>query len=119
MMNTKGHSNRIFSLRYHTIEPNFILTGSWDRMVQFWDVRERHAVRSILGPYVCGDSIDVSQDGEIILTGSQRTEKQLQLWDFKGGRLLQTIPWDSKEQCSVLAAQFSKHDASKTIVAAG
>lgn len=115
-----GHSNRIFSVKYHPTDPNIIISGSWDRMIQFWDVRAGDAVRSILGPYVCGDSIDISEDGHTVLTGSSRPNNQLQLWDFGSARLLRSIPWEDEDSSvSVLAAQFSKGDNSSLVMAGG
>jgi len=119
--NCSGHSNRILSVKYHPKMPHVIMSGSWDRMLQFWDTREGNSVRCILGPYICGDSMDISDDGDTLLTGSARPDKQLQLWNFGSGRLLQTIAntWAEDTSCQVLAAQFSKHDNNNTIVAGG
>jgi hypothetical protein len=36
--------------------------------VQVWDVRVGYAVRSIYGPHICGDSLDL--DGNTIVTGT-------------------------------------------------
>ena len=44
---------------------------------QIWDLRAGHSVRSIFGPYIAGDAVDVHQD--VILTGSCRTESVLQV----------------------------------------
>merc|ERR1719253_1061762 len=106
-------------MKYSPTDPHLIISGSWDRMVQFWDVREGNAVRSILGPYVCGDSLDISQDGETILTGASRPKNPIQLWDFGTGKLLEAITWDSEVACFPLAAQFSKFDNSNTIAIGG
>jgi len=123
---TEGHSNRIFALKYHPINPNVILTGSWDDMVKFWDLREgsRKAVRHLGGPHVCGDSVDISSDGETVLTGSWSTSKQLQTWSFSDGKLIDTFQWRSDESskaqvCKVYGAQFSKHDGSSMVLAGG
>jgi len=122
-VNTPGHSNRVFSLKYHPTMRSVLVTGGWDNTVQFWDLRKGHAVRAIFGPHVCGDSVDISQDGETILTGSWRVDKQLQLWDFRSERLLETVPWRTgvslSQPCMVYAAQFSKNDGSSMIAAGG
>ncbi len=34
-----------------------------------------------MGPYICGDSIDIF--GNILVTGSWRTENQLEMWDLR------------------------------------
>jgi len=121
-VNTPGHSNRVFSLKYHPSQRDMLVTGGWDNTVQFWDLRRGHAVRAIFGPHVCGDAVDLSSDGNTLLTGSWRTDRQLQLWDFRSERLLDTIPWRTgvsmAQPCMVYAAQFSKDEGS-TIIAAG
>merc|ERR1712048_202058 len=55
--------------------------------------------------------------------GSWRVDKQLQLWDFRSERLLETVPWRTgvslSQPCMVYAAQFSKNDGSSMIAAGG
>lgn len=120
---TPGHSNRVFSMKFHPTMRSVLVTGGWDNTVQFWDLRRGHAVRAIFGPHVCGDSIDISEDGLAILTGSWRIDRQLQLWDFRTERLMDTLHWRSgaslAQPCMVYAAQFSKGDCSKLIAAGG
>lgn len=48
--------------------PKVLLTGGWDNTIQFWDMRVGHSVKSIFGPHLSGDSLDVC--GDEILTGS-------------------------------------------------
>eukprot|EP00445_Apocalathium_hangoei_P003011 CAMPEP_0203860164 /NCGR_PEP_ID=MMETSP0359-20131031/12271_1 /ASSEMBLY_ACC=CAM_ASM_000338 /TAXON_ID=268821 /ORGANISM="Scrippsiella Hangoei, Strain SHTV-5" /LENGTH=383 /DNA_ID=CAMNT_0050777195 /DNA_START=103 /DNA_END=1252 /DNA_ORIENTATION=+ len=119
---TPGHSNRVFSLKFHPTMRSVLVTGGWDNTLQIWDLRRGHAVRAIFGPHVCGDAVDIAQDGETILTGSWRVDKQLQLWDFRSERLMETIPWRTgaslAQPCMVYAAQFSK-TGSRLIAAGG
>lgn len=72
---------------------------------------------------MCGDSIEISQDGEALLTGSWRVDRQLQLWDFRSERLLETLPWRTGaslvQPIMVYAAQFSKADGSRLVAAGG
>jgi len=112
-----GHSNRVFSVKFHPIQTNLILTGSWDKKIEFWDTRVGFSVRSIHGPLVGGDSLDISGDGELIVTGAARREKQLQLWDFRSGNLLTTLPWldetgKKDSPCMLYTTQFSKNKTS-------
>jgi WD40 repeat protein len=108
---TPGHSNRVFSVKFHPLDENMVLSAGWDNTVQIWDLRVEGAVRNIFGPHICGDSMDIDCDGGEILTGSWRPEEQLQLWDFGSGSLIQTLEWPvnslTKEPCLVYAAQFS------------
>ena len=34
-----GHSNRIFSIKFHPSDENILVSGGWDNTVQVWDVR--------------------------------------------------------------------------------
>jgi len=119
---TAGHSNRVFSLKYHPEHPNIMLSGGWDNTVQIWDTRKGHSVASIWNCYLCGDSVDFSSDGKSVLTGSWRTENALQLWDFGSCELIENVEWNSKESaatCMLFSAQFSKDPSSAMIVAGG
>jgi len=120
---TPGHSNRVFALKFHPTMRDVLVTGGWDNTVQFWDLRRGHAVRAIFGPHICGDAIDISDDGATMMTGSWRMDKQLQLWDFRSGQALDCIQWRSgaslAQPCMVYGAQFSKGNGSKLIAAGG
>jgi len=132
MKECAGHSNRVFSLKYHPTDPNILLSGGWDNTVQVWDTRRGHSIRSLWNCYLCGDSVDFSQDGTKILTGSWRTKEALQIWDFAAGGgaehpkaaeplPCETVDWksaSSEETCMLFAAQFSK-DASSSMILAG
>ena len=108
---TPGHSNRVFSVKFHPLDEHLMLSAGWDNTVQIWDLRVEGAVRNIFGPHICGDSMDIDCDGQEILTGSWRPDNQLQLWDFGTGSLIDTLEWPesmvSQEPCLVYAAQFS------------
>lgn len=84
-----------------------------------WDIRQPNPCKSIYGPLICGDAIDM-QGTQFLLTGAHRDKNQLQLWDFGKGELLTNIKWDdglpSEKPCMVYEAQF--HDLSM-IVAGG
>lgn len=67
--------------------------------------------------------MDIAEDGYTILTGSWRNSEQLQLWDFRTEKLLETVPWRTgvslAQPCMVYAAQFSKGEGSSMIAAGG
>ncbi|XP_015117529.1 uncharacterized protein LOC107041459, partial [Diachasma alloeum] len=55
-----------------------------------WDTRiGTGSIRSIKGPHICGDALDVHETK--IITGSWTVEGSLQLWDLTSGRLIETI----------------------------
>ena len=122
--NTPGHSNRIFSVKFMPGDENTVVSGGWDNTVQIWDIRSGAAVRSIYGPHICGDALDVI--GNEIVTGSWRANDQLQTWDLGTGNLISTIPWSAGSSalpgtpsCMLYAAQFSKEGTGNFIGAGG
>ena len=134
-VHTAGHSNRVFSIKYHPTDPNLILTAGWDNTVQFWDTRKGHSVQSIYGIHMCGDGLDISQDGTRMLTASWRLGKEiskednpLQIYDIRNLPNVDIkpprvdVPWDSKGgrgQSMLFASQFSRDPASKYFIAGG
>lgn len=116
---TAGHSNRVFSLKFVPDDENLLISGGWDNTVQIWDLRAGHSVRSIFGPHVAGDAVDIV-DG-VVLTGSWRPENPLQTWDLGTGELIEDIEWHQSalkgEGCALYAAQFSKKK--HNLIAAG
>ncbi|KAI9090174.1 WD40-repeat-containing domain protein [Phlyctochytrium arcticum] len=110
---TAGHSNRIFSLRFHPTDPHCLISGGWDNTIQLWDIRVGHSVRSIYGPHICGDSLDISDNGEKILTGSWKKDDNLQVWSLKTGTLIETLAWsvaegEAKQHTMLYSAQYSR-----------
>mmetsp|Transcript_8408 Transcript_8408/g.16741 ORF Transcript_8408/g.16741 Transcript_8408/m.16741 type:complete len:369 (+) Transcript_8408:457-1563(+) len=119
-LSSPGHSNRVFSLKFNPTDPNTLISGGWDNTVQIWDLRLEHAVRSIYGPHICGDAVDIYDN--TIVTGSWRTKNQLELWDYGSGERISEIPWNqsvvhSSTPAMLYCAQFSKGSAN--LIAAG
>jgi COMPASS component SWD3 len=40
-------------------DPHLFLSGGWDGTMFLWDVRTHKAAKSIFGPFISGDTIDV------------------------------------------------------------
>jgi len=113
-----GHSNRVFSLKYSSTDENIILSGGWDNTIQIWDVRQDVPARSVFGPHITGDAVDLH--GNEILSGSWRPDKQLQVWDLRSTEHVRDYTWTShNESCMLYAAQYSKDANAKHIVAGG
>ncbi len=117
---TPGHSNRIFSAKILPHDENMVVSGGWDNTVQIWDMRLGYAVRSIYGPHICGDALDVV--GNRIITGSWRPNQQLEIWDYLSGEKISDIPWhllSNQPPCMLYAAQFSKEGQGRFVAAGG
>jgi len=102
------HSNRIFSLNFNKKNENLLASGGWDSRVIFYDVKEGKTIGSILGPHICGDAIDFKDN--MLLTGSATTTDQIQLWDIRTYKLIETVKWDENNSLNYFpySAQFSK-----------
>ena len=117
-----GHSNRIFSCKFVPSDDNMIISAGWDNTVQVWDCRIGQSVRSLYGPHVCGDALDIV--GNEVLTGSWRPHTQLEIWDFRTCNKICDIPWNTAKfssgaACMLYGAQFSKEGNGRYIVAGG
>lgn len=108
-----GHGRKVFALKFHPFDDNVFITGGWDKCIKVWDVRSAHSVRTIWGPYICGDALDMCVDQ--ILTGSWVADNALQVWDFKSGNLIETIPFPSEKGAFLYCARF----LSDELIAAG
>jgi len=103
----------VYAVKFKPTDSNVLLSGGWDNTVQIWDTRVGASVRSIYGPHICGDALDIDGSGELALTGSWRPEQSLQLWDIGTGKLVETMEWQkkargkAKDSEMLYAAQFS------------
>jgi COMPASS component SWD3 len=108
-MYNPGHSNRVFSVCYHRGFTGMLASGGWDNTVQFYDVRAGTITNSIYGPHICGDALDFKD--YMLLTGSWSSGNQVQIWDIRNFKLIETMDWDkdkTKEPTYCYASQFSK-----------
>lgn len=104
---TRGHCNRIYSLKFHPEDPAVLLSGGWDDTLQVWDLRNSAPTRAIFGPHVCGDSIDIN--GNYILACSWRSDEQIQIFDIRTYTPVTTIKWTQSvddAQCLIYTAKF-------------
>lgn len=69
-----------------------IASGGWDSTVILHDIRQKGPISGILGPYICGDSIDFN--GKDIITGSWRNENQIEVWDLRTTEKSKDIDWE-------------------------
>eukprot|EP00741_Cyanophora_paradoxa_P014635 tig00020816_g14115.t1 len=118
-----AHANRIYSVKFLPEADNVVLSAGWDNTVQIWDLRSGNSIRSIYGPYVSGDAMDVSKE-HYVVTGSYRPKDQLQIWDLRSTKLSVGIVWNKKhppgnlEDAHLYAAMFSPRNP-QVVIAAG
>ncbi|XP_011638526.2 uncharacterized protein LOC105428123 [Pogonomyrmex barbatus] len=65
-----GHKSRIFSACFNPQSSYELISAGWDNTIQFWDTRQAHSLRFISDVHMCGDGLDISQNGKEILTCS-------------------------------------------------
>lgn len=58
-----GHVSRIFAACFNPRSNHEFITGGWDDVVQFWDLRQPHAFRRLSGLHICGEGLDISAKG--------------------------------------------------------
>jgi hypothetical protein len=46
------------------------------------------------GPHICGDCIDIRNDGVTMLTGSYRIEDCIEVYDLRMFKRTRVIPWE-------------------------
>lgn len=97
-----GHSNRVFCVKFDPFNPNTIISGGWDNTIMIYDIRKKGPAGSMYGPHICGDAIDLRDDGQTLLTGSYRQEDVLELWDMRTLKKFRTIDWDGPKASEAL-----------------
>ena len=102
-----GHNNRIFSLCFHKEMPNLLVSGGWDKTVQFYDLRTGYVSNSVFSGQICGDTIDLKE--HILLTGSYDEADQIQLFDIRNFKQMKLVDFTKdKPMGYCYAAQFTK-----------
>lgn len=126
-----GHALKIVSLVAHPTTPEVFVSAGLDRQVLVWDTRAGTVPQNqISGLDLAGDAMDISRDGNTILTGSHRSKKPIEIYDLRmtedakptlsyswvgnetrsegGGRwttsLLFSTAWDGWENRTIVAA---------------
>ncbi len=109
---TSGHSNRIFAVKFFPNDPNLIISGGWDNTIQIYDMRQQQSIRSIFGPHICGDALDVNKTNNNILAGSWRPDHQLQVFDFSSGKCVEDIALPSDpntgQKCNIYGCKYNQ-----------
>ncbi|XP_054257931.1 WD repeat-containing protein 5B-like isoform X3 [Macrosteles quadrilineatus] len=110
-----GHTSRVFTAVFHPQQTSEFVSGGWDSVVHFWDLRTHHSIRFIRGVHMCGEGLDISKSGRELLTCSYSKDNSLQLWHYQQGRLLANIEPDLFK-CQLYCGQWVTSD---TIIVGG
>ncbi|CAH0556013.1 unnamed protein product [Brassicogethes aeneus] len=89
-----GHTSRIYAACFNPRSNHEVCTGGWDNVVQFWDLRQPHAIRHIGGVHICGEGIDINQKGTELITCAFQKDKSIQHWDYPSGKLIKNVEPD-------------------------
>ncbi|KAF5292266.1 hypothetical protein FQR65_LT11229 [Abscondita terminalis] len=92
-----GHASRIFAACFNPRSNHEFITGGWDDVVYFWDVRQPHAIRHLSQIHMCGEGLDISHRGTEVLTCAWQKENPLQVYDYASGELIVTMEPDGHE----------------------
>ena len=107
MSSPSGHSDRVYCVHFTQGDQNIFASGGWDNTVQLWDLRTTTASMVLPGPHVCGDSIDTY--GNLLIAGSWRTHEQLQMFDLRTGKMINSARWallGDDRQCQIYTTRF-------------
>ena len=74
-----GHTDRVFAIVNHPMNPHEFVSSGWDNTLQVWDVRSPHAVRSIYGVFVCGEGLAFDRKGKELMVAHWRPWRNLQV----------------------------------------
>lgn len=62
-----GHSSRVFAAVFHPHQVTEFVSGGWDNVVHFWDMRQSNSMRFIKDVHMCGEGLDISPSGREVM----------------------------------------------------
>ncbi|KAK5644529.1 hypothetical protein RI129_005829 [Pyrocoelia pectoralis] len=89
-----GHASRVFAGCFNPRSNHEFITGGWDDILYFWDLRQPYAFRHLSNVHMCGQGLHISSKGTEILTCSWQRQNPLQLWDYGSAELIVTMEPD-------------------------
>lgn len=105
-------------MKFDIINPNLLITGGWDEIIYFWDLRAPKSYANYLtGPLVCSETLDY-QD-EKLLTGSWRTNQRIEIWDIRRFRKIQELEWNCDNGDTIVQICKFPYSGAKKIIASG
>jgi COMPASS component SWD3 len=117
-----GHSNRVYSVRFHPTEKNQLISGGWSDTIQLWDIRAKSTIKKISGPHISGDALDIC--GNYVLMGAAKSVDQLQIYDLRTFKPVKNLDWEggvpsADEPCMIYSACFCHASEGRLCVAGG
>lgn len=58
-----GHTSKVFAATFNRRSNHELITGGWDDVIHFWDVRQPTSIRHISGVHMCAEGLDISSKG--------------------------------------------------------
>lgn len=107
-----GHMMRVFSVQFNPWDDHVFVSGGWDDTIQWWDTRvsEKHSIKKISGPHICGESLDIEPNSMLMVAASWRKQHNLQVFDFGTGKEVKAIPGDFHKSM-LYCAQWKNRDS--------
>ena len=92
-----GHQSKITAVKFDEEDENVMYTGSWDRTIKIYDVRQKGPVATINdGTLMMGcDALDVN--GDNILCSNHTADKQLSIVSISQRRKIVDIEWEESK----------------------
>lgn len=91
--NSQG-ARKVFCIKW--IDDHLFLTGGWNDKITIWDNRTPVPAREMIGPHICGDSIDIKDN--IVISASYKDKDQLSTWEWIHGSLINTFSLNSESK---------------------
>lgn len=111
-----GHTDRVFCIANHPLNPHEFVSSGWDNTLQFWDARAPHAVRSVYGVFVCGEGLAFDKRGRELMVAHWRPWRNLQFLEYSSGNVIGEVEPDLQHPHYLTCAQYVGKDC---VIAAG
>ncbi|XP_073972545.1 uncharacterized protein isoform X2 [Rhodnius prolixus] len=71
-----GHQRKICAIKFNPVIENEFISGGWDSMVHFWDLRMSNSFDYFDGAYICAeDGLDISADSRWVMAANFQKRK--------------------------------------------
>ncbi|XP_018574335.1 uncharacterized protein LOC108913295 [Anoplophora glabripennis] len=104
-----GHTSRVFAACFHPRNNYELITGGWDDLIHYWDLRQPHAIRHISGIHMCGEGLDINMRGTEILACAFQPSDPLQIFDYASAKRVSCIEPDIYA-CRLYCGRYASKD---------